>query len=281
MAFNRFFVNENENGVFTVTDTTTSATQTINYNYVGNSSNAATTWDFAPLVEQKECDENGYLQFRNRMHGNDEQFIGRQMLWNRRLDVFHEQEIRYKNGTSVTGTFDWNTRTGSSLSTNTFTSSDTNGTFWLTSDVTTYSKGIPWIAKKYPRLARGYLNAKKKFKKLSKILNLNESGENRAHRLKEKNGMKLLKGWLDEKEFTQIMKRGELEIFAEDAVYIVKKNPMATVIKKDKNGNKESFCLIPKNMGYATGDILLAKILMLKTDPKNFEKQSNGMTIYG
>lgn len=266
-----FLVTEDKYGRFVATDTTAGTTQTIWYNYLaqGNST-TATTWDFAPLDEQMEVDEQGYANFRNRMH-SDDQFVRRQFLWNRRLDQWH-------GSTTSTGI-------NTSLHLTSGACTDDQGTFWITSDVARFHNGkMPWTAKHMPYLWNVYCRGQylkrqllpERVKRFTKWLQLNPTAEEVQEKQAEKKSIKLLKSWLDEHEFNEIMKRGELEIFAEDAVYIVKKNPHSTVKKTEKDGTIKSFCLIPQHLGYATGDILLAKILMLKTDPKNFEKQANG-----
>jgi len=121
-------------------------------------------------------------------------------------------------------------------------------------------------------LRRFHQKIKWKARSINKHLKLNRSGEEIQREYANKKSMKLLERWLEEDEFNKLMERGELEIFAGDVVYIVKKNPGATVIKKTKDGKEKHFCVITKEMGYAAGDVLLTKILLLKTDPKRFEE---------
>lgn len=267
----RYAVTEDQFGRFTAEDTATGTLQELHFNYTGTAnSTTATTWQFAPLDEQRECDGVGFNTFRSRIH-DDDQFVANQFKWNRRLDQWH-------GSTTSTGT-------NQTLHLTSGACTDATGTYWITSDVARFHSGVlPWSAKHMPYLWNVYCNLQrartpKLIKRFTKWLLPNPTGEEIQKKIAEKKGMELLKGWLEPGEFDQIVKRGELEIFAEDAVYIVKNDPYEMVIKKNKDGSKRKFCVVPKQMGYCKGDILLSKIMMIKTDPENFEQVANGYDV--
>ena len=265
----RFLVRDRDqfSGGFDVTDTTSGTTTTLQYNYTGTTTaGTATTWDFAPLCEQEEVDQQGFNNFRTQLH-QDDNFVEGQIRWNNRLEQYHQHS--QGNG--------W---TSSGLHNFTWSSSDTTGSYWITSDVGYWHNREPTFMNRliyqleYVIPHQTILKTDKlirPLRKLSKWLNLNPTAEDHQRRLAEESSIELLKGWLKPKEFKALMDLGELEIHAEDVVYIVKKNPHEEIIRK-KDGKEEKFCIIPTKMGWATGDILLSKILMLKTDPAEMER---------
>lgn len=267
----RYYTEEDDYGRFTVTDNQNSTSTRLYFDFRGQANaRTATTWDFAPIDEEAEVETHVFNEFRRRIH-NDDTFIERQLKWNRRHDLWHQQ--MQTEGTATTQHSLW-TATGQAT--------DIDGTsFWMTSDVGRYGfrGAIPDCLKDHPRLLNFYHNYSKQITKLVKSwkwLLPNPTAKEHQKRLAERKSTKLLKSWLEPHEFNELMKRGELEIFTEDAVYVVKKNPHSMVEKKTKKGKKSEFCLITKEMGYASGDVLLTKIIMLKTNPKQFESIANG-----
>lgn len=267
----RYIVNDDRISGYNVTDITDGTSYQIRYNFTGSANaTTATTWQFAPIDEQWEVEPDKAERFRRRLH-QDDQFIGNQIIWNSRLNQLHQ----YREDNS------WTTWTSSGLTCTTASGTDTAGTWWLTSDVgywhnkepTLKNRIIYQVTEVIPRAVfkKPLTPITRPVGNLIRKLKLNPTAEQHQRRLAERKSMKLLKGWLDPHEFKSLMERGELEIFAEDVVYIVKKDPGATVSRK-KNGKQAEFCMIPTKMGWATGDILLSKILMLKANPEEFER---------
>lgn len=90
--------------------------------------------------------------------------------------------------------------------------------------------------------------------------------------------MELLMSWLTAKEYKALIETGELEIRSPEeanTVFIVKKDPQAKVVVKQNNQPKEMLCVMPSGFSFADGDVLLSKIMMLKTDPQHFIKLAN------
>jgi len=249
------------NDGFTVTDMQTNTTTQIDYGFVGTDTNASTTWDFAPLCEMREVEGNNFNQFRTQLH-QDDQFVERQVMMNRRHAI-------YQTRSETAGTIS----NGLHMYSGTFTDPVDGQKFWLSSDVR-YGRNKP------PLSARiGYHIPTQKIKwpllrakhKINKVLKLNRSPEEILREHAERKSKQLLKQWLSEKEYNDLMQLGEMEIYNDDEIYIVRKSPGATVTVK-KNGKQDEFCLITEKLGYAMGDILLTKIMMLKTDPEHFKK---------
>lgn len=249
------------NDGFTVTDTQTNRTTQIDFGFVGNDTTNSTTWDFAPLGEMREVEGNDFNQFRRQLH-QDDQFVERQVMMNRRHEIYH-------TASETAGT----TSNGLHMFSGTFTDPVDGQKFWLSSDLRYGRNKPPFFARLEYYLPRFKVlrQIKKKLIQINHILKLNRSPEDILREDAERNSKKLLKEWLSDKEYNDLMKLGEMEIYNDDEIYIVKRNPSATV-KVKKNGKEEEFCLITEKMGYAMGDVLLTKIMMLKTNPENFKK---------
>lgn len=250
---------------FTVTDVTSGATTNIDYAFLGTNTTSSATWDFAPLGEMQEVDWQQFSEFRQRLH-QDDNFVSQQVMMNRRQRIWHDQTMG--SGTTFAGLHHvWR----ECLDT-------TDGQrFWITSDVR-YGRNVPpMLARLHYRidpLFRQIRWATRRYKeRINKILKLNRSPEEILAEAAQRKSEQLLREWLSEKEYHTLMKLGELEIYNDDEIYIIKKNPQATVTVK-KDGKEDEFCLITKEMGYCAGDVLLTKIMMLKTDPENFKKQA-------
>jgi len=93
-----------------------------------------------------------------------------------------------------------------------------------------------------------------------------------------KKSIKLLKEWLSPAEYKYLMEEGNLELPSQhekDTIYIVNKDPMKRIgIKKKGKVVEKSLC-IHASHAYPTGDILLANIMLLKTDEKKFLEIAN------
>lgn len=98
-----------------------------------------------------------------------------------------------------------------------------------------------------------------------------------------KKSMKLLKEWLSAAEYKYLMEEGNLELPSQhekDTIYIVNKDPMKRIgIKKKGKVVEKSLC-IHASHSYPTGDILLANIMLLKTDEKKFLEIANVHDFY-
>lgn len=91
-------------------------------------------------------------------------------------------------------------------------------------------------------------------------------------RLANEKSMKLLKQWLSTEEYNYLMEKGELELPSKEKeeIYIVKRDAHARVVVKDKNTKKTKHYLCVNPVGFPEGDMLLSKILAIKTDEKQF-----------
>ncbi len=98
-----------------------------------------------------------------------------------------------------------------------------------------------------------------------------------------KKSMKLLKEWLSDAEYKYLMEEGNLELPSQhekDTIYIVNKDPMKRIgIKKKGKVVEKSLC-IHASHSYPTGDVLLANIMLLKTDEKKFLEIANVHNFY-
>lgn len=102
-------------------------------------------------------------------------------------------------------------------------------------------------------------------------------------RLKKANAKadRLLKSWLSDAEYNYLMEDGQLEIPSkseEDVIYIVKKQANAKV-KKLKKGKPVCELCLTVGDGVPDGDVLLSKILMIKTDEEKFLTTANKWAI--
>lgn len=98
----------------------------------------------------------------------------------------------------------------------------------------------------------------------------------------EDKSMQLLKSWLSESEYNYLME-GDLELPSQhekDTIYIVNKDPSKRIgIKKAGKVIEKSLC-IHTDYSYATGDQLLANIMLLKSDEKKFLEIANVHNFY-
>lgn len=84
----------------------------------------------------------------------------------------------------------------------------------------------------------------------------------------------LLKDWLSPNEFRDLMDDGQVHITTGDETYTIKKDPNATVYCRNNKEDRVTgdYCLIMRDHTYPEGDVLLAKIMMIKTCPARFKQ---------
>lgn len=108
---------------------------------------------------------------------------------------------------------------------------------------------------------------------------LKKEQERKEERLQARaKSMELLQGWLTAMEYRMLTDQGELEIpssMEANTVFVVKRDPYSKVLKKVGGKPTEELCVVLENDGYPDGDILLSKILLLKSDPVKFQKIAN------
>jgi len=266
MSFNprRFRIADNQWGDgFNVTDTTAGTTTQLSYNYVNTSSsgsfrswegsthNGVDTWNFAPLCEQREVDPQGFIDFRQRLH-TDDQFVADQLREQQRLG---EPSRRAGPNLSLMGRirqriYDRRFRLErEDLETDEFELLDI-----------------------YPNLLERFIMSSKWKAEVAQTRKENKA-RLEIKRRANANSLKLLKKYLTPNEYKDLIDDGLLKIQTGDETYLISKSPGATVKVIDKKGRtKGNFCLITEEMGYAIGDVLLTKIMMIKTDPNNFKR---------
>ena len=260
----RYNITENQWRV-NITDNTTGNTQPLSFAWFGSNQNRMQTVDFAPISEFQEVEPERYSQWRHRI-GTDQQYLETQLTANSRESIWHNQ-MRF-NGT---------TATSNCLTTATGNTTDVNGTeFWMTSDPRNFwrnekewSVSKLWYITKIKRHIahlRFKINLKRK---------LNWSGEELNHEKAVKKSWELVKKWIGEEEFAELISKGEMEVQSKEdreTIYIIKRDPIATVqVMKNKKLIKQ-LCVIPVESGLPTGDAFLSKLLMLKADEKEFLK---------
>ncbi len=254
---------------FDVFDTITKQKHKIDFAFAGDDNNRCTTWDFAPLGEMQEVDGGGFDRFRTRLH-RDDRFVAQQVMMNRREQIFHEAG----KGKGVTSS-------GLHMFGGRFKDQITHSDFFMTSDVRYGRENAPFLIRLEYQVSPFFKPIVRKIdatkRKINQYLKLNRSPDEILSEYADRKSKQLLKSWLSEKEYDSLMNLGEMEIYNDDEIFIVKKNPHATVKVKKNNGRGdcqlvEEFCVIPVKFGYAAGDILLSKIMMIKTDPENFKK---------
>lgn len=261
----RYIVEDPKNFIdkFKVTDTETNQVVNVQFAFVGKDMKHSATWDYAPIYEMMEIEGGEYDKFRIRMH-QDQEFIEQQFIMNRRHDIWYQQTKG--KGRIVSG-----------LHCASAWLIDTDGQdFFLTSDITMPKDYIPsklifnLFMRFYPyEKVEQFLYKIHKFNMKYSKLNL-DSSEIQLIKANKKSE-ELLKEWLSEDEYRWLKYQGELKIQYEDEIYIVKKSPTDRVDVISKTG-KERYCMIAKDSHVAGGDILLSKIMMIKTNPKLFKK---------
>lgn len=227
----------------TSSNTADNTTNTFSYAWFGNDTATTGTWDYAPLSEMSEVEPERFHQWKTRID-NDPSYRKQQL----RMNNLHDQWQLQWNTTGIT-------------STNQFTS-EIDGTT-ITNDFRLHVRFKP--EGRFTRL-KNYLN---------KFLKLNRTAEEIHAEKAEKKSWELVKDWLSEEEFAELTSKGEMEIQSKkdkETIYIIKKDPIATVEKRTKGEFQKRMCVIPRESNLPTGDAFLSKFLLLKQDEEEFEK---------
>ena len=242
------------NGLQLQTSTaSTDSTTSISFAWFGSNQNNTGTWDYAPLDEFQETEPERFNAWKNRFD-TDDSYRQQQIRMNQQHNIWYQQ--------ASTGT----TNVHNPLTCYTFTTDGTSGNWTVTSDFDRFQSTRKWYDRRSIRNIKNIIN---------KYLKLNRTAEEIQQEKAEKKSWELVKEWLSPEEFAELTSKGQMEIQSKEdleTIYIVKKDPLATV-QEIKKGNKiKSMCLISKETGLPTGDSLLSKIMLLKTDEKQFKE---------
>ncbi len=266
---------------FTITDSKTLDSIKIHFAWVGDNMKKTGTWDYAPLCEMSELEHNGYENFRLRLHKDDE-YAEQQFIMNRRHDIWWDkhktEKIKVRKPRRGTAGF-------STIHTkyNNFAlkCKDIDGKKYLFSgsldDKKVYETHPEWLLQsRIWAIFSQYRLAKQKANSLvSRFLwrmKINLSCEELELFKAYERSEILLKQWLTEDEIRWLVKQGELTIKHEDESYIIKKDAYSTVKVVDRNKKIDEYCMVLKKSGGTDTDLLLSKILMIKTNPKKFKE---------
>ncbi|MGI0023231.1 MAG: hypothetical protein ACRD9Q_10270 [Nitrososphaeraceae archaeon] len=266
---------------FTITDSKTLESMKIHFAWVGENMNKTGTWDYAPLSEMSELEHGGYEQFRIRLH-QDDKFAEQQLIMNRRHDIWwdkHKTE-RIKVRKPRRGKTGYTTL-HTQFNNYTLRCQDSDGKKYLFSgsleDKKIYETHPEWlIESRVWSIFCQYRLAKQKANSLLKRflwrmkINLS-SEEHELFKSYERSG-KLLKEWLTEDELRWLIHQGELQIKHDEETFIIKKEAYSTVKVIDSNKKVSEYCMVLKQYGGTDIDLLLSKILMVKTNPKKFKE---------
>lgn len=252
---------------FVITDTWTNEEWEVHFAWLGINMRKTGTWDYAPLSEMNDSEGNEYQKFRMRLH-KDQKFVEQQLTMLRRYFIWWEQhktEIRTKDQLRV------------HFDNDSMVCRDVDGTKYIFSgnplDKEINDSYPIWaLNKKLFFMLREYKKSKRLITRILWRLQINLSAEEKQMWRAHKKSEKLLKQWLSEDELRWLIYQGELKIKHDNETYIIRKSPSATVIHIDKNNNKSHYCMIAKDHEAPAGDELLAKILMVKTEPQKFKK---------
>jgi len=266
---------------FTITDSVTKEIVVIHFAWVGKYMDKTGTWEYCPLCEMTEVDHQGFDKFRLRLH-QDEEFAKQQMIMNRRHDIWwdlHKEEkvVARKPRRGAEGYSTLHTK----FNNYSIRCKDIDGKKFLFSgslkDKKIYETHPEWlIESRLWMLYREYQESIRKANRLiSRIcwrLKINLSFEDVQMFKAYERSNKLLKEWLTEDEYRWLVCQGELRIKHEDETFIIKKESFSKVEVVNKNNEKSSYCFITRDSGVTDPDILLTKILMIKTNPKKFKE---------
>lgn len=240
----------------TETDSGTTPIQ-LSFAWFGSNTNSTGTWDYAPLDEFSETEPERFNKWQDRME-RDPQYRRQQIEMNRRQNIWHDNAVT--NGT-----------TRDSIMCYTYSTTGANNEHWiLTSDFDRFYETRPWYQKYKPFRKLLELPVK-----LNKFFKFNRTAEEIQQERAEKKSWKLVKEWLTLEEFAELTSKGEMEIQSKEdleTIYIIKKDPLATVQEVKKGKNVKSMCIIPKEQNLPSGDALLSKIMLLKTDERQFKE---------
>ena len=271
---------------FQIEDTKTNQKQIIDFKWVGKNMKKTGTWDYAPLTEMQELGIDSFNEFRLKLHQDDD-FAEQQIIMNRRHNIWWEkhktEKLKYEKSTNyhthnrsvrIRQAKEIHTRFNNYL----MKCKDIDGTSFLFSanlsdKDRTYQDWVVdlgvYKVLQYFNERMDYYNSLKF--RLNLKLKLNLSCEEiqmiKAHKKSEN----LIREWLSEDELRWLVYQDELKITYEDEIFIVRKDPNA-LVESIKNGKTEKYCVIAKDSGVATGDVLLTKIMLLKTNPALFKK---------
>ena len=266
---------------FTITDSKTLDSMKIHFAWVGKSMKKTGTWDYYPLFEMEGIDKDDYEKFRLRLHQDDE-FAEQQFIMNRRHDIWWDkhktEKIKVKKPRrGTTGHTTWLTQ----FNNYTLKCTDIDGKKFLFSgsleDKKVYETHPEWLLEsRIWALFSQYRIAKDKANSLvSRFLwrmKINLTSEEHELFKSHARSVKLLTEWLSEDEMRWLVKQGELTIKHDDETYIIKKEAYSTVKVVDGNKKQEEYCMVLKQSGATDIDLLLSKILMIKTNPKKFKE---------
>jgi len=266
---------------YTITDSKTHDSIKIHFAWVGDNMKKTGTWDYAPLCEMSELEHGGYEEFRLRLHKDDE-FAEVQFIMNRRHDIWWEKHKREKIKVRKPrrGIIGFSTR-HVEFSRLSLKCTDIDGKKYLFSgsleDKKVYDTHPEWLLEsRVWAIFAEYRIAKQKANSLiSRFLwkwKINLSSEEHEMFKAYERAEKLLKEWLTEDEIRWLVKQGELRIKHDDETYIIKKEAYSTVKVVNSNKKQEEYCMVLKQSGATETDLLLSKILMIKTNPKKFKE---------
>jgi len=252
---------------FHVEDLENKRKQDIHFKWCGTDMRKTGTWDYAPLWEMHDIGDDSFNEFRLRLH-QDESYAQQQLIMNRRHDLWWEKHKTEKiERESAHIKFDNYLMRCMDIDGTKFAfSANLNDKQYMKYPEWLVNKTVYEILKKFDEcMAFGLI------KRLAWKLRLNLSCGDiqmiKAHKKSED----LLKEWLSEDELRWLVYQDELKIQYEDEIFIIKKDPHARV-EVIKDGKSEKLCVIAKDSGVAAGDILLTKIMMIKTNPALFKK---------
>jgi len=225
------------------------------------------TGHFAPLDEAQECDETNYNDWHERFNAEPE-FARNQ----------YQLQTRMEWMTSTTTGSDLNeqlcftpgTTGGNTFSQQTFTQFNPMPE-WQQPETITWG---PDLSYKEPVID---IKLRTLFSKIPKRL-IKKMTEFERERFKAKQrSERLLKMWLSPKEYQGLKYEGYLQIpdsKNRDLLYIVKQAPHQMVEVKENGKLKERLCVVAKmeDRELPIGDQLLQKILLLKSNPKQFKE---------
>lgn len=262
---NRFLIEDTKEfwDGFKITDTQSNEVVDIHYAWLGDDIDHASTPDFAPLFEMSEIEGNGYNDFRLKLH-KDQKYAEQQFIINRRHEIWSKKvEGKGKTECGLHCVGAW--------------CKDVDGKdFYLTSDITMPRDYVPsklisklYLLLPYQKIQQFHYRV---YKLNKKFIRLNLSSEEIQFIKASKKSENLLKEWLSEDEYRWLKYEGSLKIVHSQETYIIKKEPHSMVKVKNVNNKTSYYCMIPKDSSTPSGDELLSKILMIKTNPKKFKE---------
>jgi hypothetical protein len=230
------------------------ASSNIEYAWFGSNTRNTGTWDYAPVSELQEVEPERFDRWLYRIN-NDQSYAAQQITMNERQRVWHSEAT---TAGTVIDNLKWYTY-----------STGING-WTLTSDFNRLQQTRPlWHQSQLCYFVR--------FNLFKNVKNPIQTLKNLRHILQvrraEKKSWQLVREWLSEEEFAELMSKGEMEVQSKEdreTIYIIKRDPLARVLVKKNDKVIEQRCLIPKEYDCPSGDGFLSKLMLLKTDEKKF-----------